>query len=65
MKLRKLSMLLLGMALSVGTYAKENIVFWHAMTGEGQKALEKIVDDYNKSQDEVVVDAIFQGSYEE
>lgn len=35
------------------------------MTGEGQKALEKIVDDYNKSQDEVVVDAIFQGSYEE
>lgn len=28
MKLRKLSMLLLGMALSVGTYAKENIVFW-------------------------------------
>lgn len=65
MKLRKLSMLLLGMSLSVGTYAKENIVFWHAMTGEGQKALEKIVDDYNKSQDEVVVDAIFQGSYEE
>ena len=65
MKLRKLLMLLLGMALSVGTYAKENIVFWHAMTGEGQKALEKIVDDYNKSQDEVVVDAIFQGSYEE
>ena len=65
MKLRKLSMLLLGMALSVGTYAKENIVFWHTMTGEGQKALEKIVDDYNKSQDEVVVDAIFQGSYEE
>ena len=65
MKLRKLSILLLGMALSVGTYAKENIVFWHAMTGEGQKALEKIVDDYNKSQDEVVVDAIFQGSYEE
>ena len=65
MKLKKLSMLLLGMALSVGTYAKENIVFWHAMTGEGQKALEKIVDDYNKSQDEVVVDAIFQGSYEE
>lgn len=65
MKLRKLSMLLLGMALSVGTYAKENIVFWHAMTGEGQKALEKIVDDYNKSQDKVVVDAIFQGSYEE
>lgn len=65
MKLRKLSMLLLGMAFSVGTYAKENIVFWHAMTGEGQKALEKIVDDYNKSQDEVVVDAIFQGSYEE
>lgn len=65
MKLRKLSMLLLGMAFSIGTYAKENIVFWHAMTGEGQKALEKIVDDYNKSQDEVVVDAIFQGSYEE
>lgn len=65
MNLKKLAVLSLGAMMSISTFAKENIVFWHAMSGEGQKTLEKIVNDYNNSQDKVHVDAIFQGSYEE
>ena len=65
MNLKKLTVLSLGLMMSLSAYAKENIVFWHAMSGTGQKALEKIVDDYNKSQDKVHVEAVFQGSYEE
>lgn len=65
MNFKKISVLSLGLMLSLSAYAKENIVFWHAMSGTGQKALEKIVDDYNNSQDKVHVDAVFQGSYEE
>lgn len=65
MNLRKLAVLSLGIMMSISAYSKENIIFWHAMSGESQQALEKIVNDYNKSQNDVHVDAIFQGSYEE
>ena len=65
MSLKKLLVLFMGMFMAVVSYAKENVVFWHAMSGKTQKALEKIVNDYNNSQDKVHIDAIFQGSYEE
>lgn len=44
---------------------KTEISFWHAMSGPGQEALDGIVADFNNSQDKVVVNAEFQGSYEE
>lgn len=44
---------------------KQVVMFWHAMGGAGQEALEKIVDDFNASQDEVQVNAEYQGSYDE
>jgi sn-glycerol 3-phosphate transport system substrate-binding protein len=43
----------------------QEVTFWHAMGGAGQEALEKIVDQYNESQDEVHVNAEYQGSYDE
>ncbi|MFE8700442.1 ABC transporter substrate-binding protein [Cytobacillus sp. FJAT-54145] len=41
------------------------ITFWHAMSGAGQEALDGIVADFNNSQEDVVVKAEFQGTYEE
>lgn len=57
------SLLLLGMSTLVS--AKEKIVFWHAMGGNFQPTLNKIVEEYNKSQDQIEVEALYQGSYQE
>ncbi|WP_117168196.1 ABC transporter substrate-binding protein [Paraliobacillus sediminis] len=45
--------------------APTTVTFWHAMGGAAQEALDKIVADYNSSQDEVVVNAEYQGTYDE
>ncbi|WP_050180499.1 ABC transporter substrate-binding protein [Domibacillus robiginosus] len=44
---------------------KTVVTFWHAMGGQAQEALNETVADYNASQDEVQVNAEFQGTYEE
>lgn len=44
---------------------KTEVVFWHAMAGVAQEAIEEVVDDFNKSQDKYVVKPEFQGTYEE
>ncbi|MGN8647345.1 ABC transporter substrate-binding protein [Gracilibacillus sp. HCP3S3_G5_1] len=44
---------------------KQVVTFWHAMGGAAQEALEAIVDDYNNSQDEIQVNAEYQGTYDE
>ena len=41
------------------------IVWWHAMGGELGKAVDALVDAFNKSQNDIVVKAVFQGSYDE
>ncbi|MDY0324107.1 MAG: ABC transporter substrate-binding protein [Candidatus Carbobacillus sp.] len=41
------------------------IVWWHAMGGELGKAVDALVDAFNKSQNDVVVKAVFQGNYDE
>lgn len=41
----------------------EKVVLWHAMSGGLGEALNTVVDGYNASQDEVEVEAIYQGSY--
>ncbi len=35
-----------------------NIVFWHAWTGSEADALQKVIDDYNKSQTEIHVETL-------
>jgi sn-glycerol 3-phosphate transport system substrate-binding protein len=52
--------LLLGTAVSA---APITIEFWHAMGGVNGEALETIVNNFNNSQSEIVVDLQFQGSY--
>lgn len=44
---------------------RTKIVFWHEMTGQGQDALEELVDEFNKSQDKYTVVPTYAGSYNE
>lgn len=44
---------------------KVQIVFWHRMTGTWQTALDKVIDDFNKSQDKYEVKGITQGSIDQ
>ncbi|WP_040227267.1 ABC transporter substrate-binding protein [Bhargavaea cecembensis] len=50
---------------TVNKDGKVEIEFWHAMSGAGQESLDGIVAGFNESQDDYVVNAEFQGSYEE
>lgn len=42
---------------------KVEITFWHGMNGPYQKALNSIIDDFNKSQSKYVVKGTAQGNY--
>ena len=44
---------------------KTEVVFWHAMSGDLETALNSQVDAFNASQDDYEVKPIFQGTYEE
>lgn len=44
---------------------KVTVVFWHSMGGAGLDSLNGIVDEYNQSQDEIFVQAEYQGTYDE
>lgn len=55
---------------SVVTDVNENsepvqVVFWHSMGGRNEEALTKIVEGFNKSQNKVVVEAQYQGTYDD
>ncbi|MGL5202679.1 ABC transporter substrate-binding protein [Cetobacterium sp.] len=65
MNLKKLVAFGLGLTLSTTLLGKEKVVFWHSMSGGLQTSLNKIVSDYNSSQNSVEIEAIYQGSYEE
>ncbi|WP_248928447.1 ABC transporter substrate-binding protein [Paenibacillus hamazuiensis] len=41
------------------------VVWWHSMSGELGKAVDKLVADFNASQKNIVVEAVFQGTYDE
>ena len=41
------------------------IVWWHAMTGLNSDAVNKMVAAYNKSQSDITVEAVFQGTYDD
>lgn len=44
---------------------KISITFWHAMGGVNGEATQKLVDDFNASQDEIEVHAEYQGTYDD
>ncbi len=54
-----------GDSASEAADGQTELIFWHAMGGSAGDALESIVDDYNASQENVVVNAQYQGSYDE
>jgi sn-glycerol 3-phosphate transport system substrate-binding protein len=41
------------------------IDYWHAMGGNSGKALEQLVEKFNKSQDKIEVKSFYQGTYDE
>ena len=68
MGLLSVVMVLAGLApFGQMAHAQEPIklTFWHGMGGSTGEALQKLVDQFNDSQDEIVVEAQYQGSYDE
>lgn len=73
--IKKIVVAALAMTLFVGSLgsfaslaqAQEQVelVFWHGMGGNAGEALQKLVDQFNESQDGIVVDAQYQGTYDE
>jgi sn-glycerol 3-phosphate transport system substrate-binding protein len=41
------------------------VIWWHSMSGELGKAVDKLVADFNASQKNVQVEAVYQGTYDE
>jgi len=41
------------------------VVFWHAMSGTLGKAVDQIVEEFNSSQSQVRIKAVYQGNYDE
>ncbi|MDQ7034898.1 MAG: ABC transporter substrate-binding protein [Anaerolineae bacterium] len=64
---RVLTLGLLVVLLSSSIQAQETITieFWHAMGGGLGETVDEIVARFNESQDEIVVNATFQGSYDD
>ncbi|TBL80886.1 ABC transporter substrate-binding protein [Paenibacillus thalictri] len=43
----------------------KKVTFWHAMGGTNQKVVEQMAADFNASQKDIQVEAIYQGSYDD
>ncbi len=50
---------------SVGAQARTEIQFWHAMDGQLGEAVEELVKQFNQSQGEFEVKALYKGTYPE
>src|SRR5690625_3519937 len=50
---------------NANTGDKQEIAFWHAMSGDNGEALEAIVDKFNEDSDDIHIEAIYQGSYDD
>ncbi len=44
---------------------KTTIVFWHAMSGANGEEIERLARDFNASQSDVTLEAVYKGSYPE
>jgi sn-glycerol 3-phosphate transport system substrate-binding protein len=66
MRAKYLALPLASLIFSLGTaHAATNITFWHAMQGPLGERINSIVDQFNKSQSDYVVKAVYKGSYNE
>ncbi|MBV7433644.1 sn-glycerol-3-phosphate ABC transporter substrate-binding protein UgpB [Cardiobacteriaceae bacterium TAE3-ERU3] len=63
--MRHLLALSIGLACAGSAFAVTEIEWWHAMGGETEDSLNKIVDDFNASQSDYKVKAVNKGSYPE
>jgi len=52
-------------APAVSTAGKVQVVFWSAWGGKNGEGVQKLVDDFNASQPDIVVENQFQGTYDE
>jgi sn-glycerol 3-phosphate transport system substrate-binding protein len=55
-------------ATAAATDAKKDpvkVIWWHSMSGDLGKVADKLVSDFNASQKEAQVEAVFQGTYDE
>jgi len=48
-----------------GVQPASKIVFWHSMSGVNGDAVNRMVENFNKSQSKITVEAIFQGAYDD
>ncbi|MDR1429823.1 MAG: ABC transporter substrate-binding protein [Spirochaetaceae bacterium] len=44
---------------------KTKVIFWHAMGGRNGEALEKLISDFNASQNTIEVEGQYQGNYDD
>ncbi len=52
-------------AAALNTAGRTRVLFWSAWGGKNAEGVQKLVDDFNASQSDIVVENQFQGSYEE
>jgi len=64
-RLLQLTIALLVFGVAVPASATTNIMWWHAMSGELRKQVEKLAADFNASQSEFKVVPAYKGSYTE
>lgn len=57
--------LVMTLAVASPSFAATDVVWWHAMTGELGKQLEKLATDFNATQSEFRVVPVYKGSYTE
>lgn len=70
--LKRVSLIMVALLLAAVTFgttaAQEDPIeldFWHAMGGDLGETVDELVARFNESQDEIVVTATFQGSYDD
>lgn len=61
----KLAGVAAALAMSAPAYAQTEIELWHAMGGALGETVNEIAEDFNASQDDVVLTPVFKGTYEE
>jgi len=57
--MRKMILVLLIMSVAVISFCAKEVVFWNAWGGDEGKALDSIIDRYNKSQSKVYVRSVY------
>ncbi len=65
MKHIKMAAFTAAMLVPSASYAQVELNWWHGMGGQLGVALEEIANDFNKSQNEYKINAIYKGSYTE